>query len=71
MFKLKLLQLYDNRKTVGIHKLRMPVHDEATGDLMPGNESKLNELLHEPVLPTKVPILWELGTGANWAEAKG
>ena len=49
----------------------MPVHDEATGDLMPGNESKLNELLHEPVLPTKVPILWELGTGANWAEAKG
>ena len=71
VFKLKLLQLYDNRKTVGIHKLRMPVHDEATGDLMPGNESKLNELLHEPVLPTKVPILWELGTGANWAEAKG
>ena len=70
IFKLKLLQLYDNRATVGIHKLRMPVHDEATGDLTPGYADKLNELLHEPVLPTKVPLLWELGTGPNWGVAK-
>ena len=67
-----LLQLYENRATVGIHKLRMPVHDEATGDILPGEKYNrlLNELLHTPVIPTKVPLLWELGTGKNWAEAK-
>ena len=72
VFKLMLLQLYENRATVGIHKLRMPVHDEATGDILPGEKYNrlLNELLHTPVIPTKVPLLWELGTGKNWAEAK-
>jgi hypothetical protein len=50
----------------------MPVHDEATGDILPGEKYNrlLNELLHTPVIPTKVPLLWELGTGKNWAEAK-
>lgn len=72
VFKLKLIQLYENQETVGIHKLRMPVHDEVTGDLSRDEKYRrlLDELLHEPVISTKVPLLWELGTGANWACAK-
>ena len=72
VFKLKLLQLYENRAAVGIHKLRMPVHDEATGDLFRGGNyrHRLNELLHASVIDTKVPLLWELGIGENWAKAK-
>lgn len=72
VFKLKLLQLYENRNTVGIHKLRQPVHDEATGDCVadPVLKSRLHELFMEPVIECKVPILWEVGTGANWKEAK-
>jgi DNA polymerase I len=68
VFKLKLLQLYKNRHTVGIHKLRFPVHDEEVGDAIPGNREKINELFAETVIQLKVPILWDLVFGANWRE---
>lgn len=72
IFKLKLLQLYDNRKTIGIHKLRMPAHDEATGDVDkdPRAHERLQECFNEVTIPLKVPVLWSLGFGANWRQCK-
>jgi DNA polymerase I-like protein with 3'-5' exonuclease and polymerase domains len=70
LFKLKLLRLYRERKTLGIHKLRMPVHDEATGDLLRGGNYRnlLVECFQEQELELKVPILWDIAFGNNWKE---
>jgi hypothetical protein len=48
----------------------MVVHDELGGDLE-GSESDLAQLLNTQRSDTHVPILWDTGVGANWAEAKG
>lgn len=70
IFKLKLLQLYRERNTIGIHKLRMPVHDEQTGDIppCPNVRARLVECFNEPVVKTRVPIMWDFATGRNWRE---
>lgn len=70
LFKLKLLRLYRERQTLGIHKLRMPVHDEATGDLQRGGDyrRRLVECFQEQELELKVPILWDVAFGASWKE---
>lgn len=68
VFKLKILQLYKERKTIGIHKLRMPVHDEEVGDIMRGEQprKRLQEAFAESVIDLKVPVLWDLEFGPNW-----
>lgn len=70
VFKLKILALYRDRHTIGIHKLRFPVHDEEVGDIykVPGVRQRLEEAFAESVIPLKVPILWDIGYGANWRE---
>lgn len=73
ILKLKLLQVYENRHTLGIHKLRYPVHDEINSDMSPDPKFRkvYEECMAESVASTSVPILWKHGYGADWAEAKG
>lgn len=68
--KLTLVELYRHRKDLGISKLRLTVHDEAVGDFHPDPafKTRLKEFLDHPVLDLKVPILWDVETGANWRE---
>jgi DNA polymerase-1 len=71
IMKLKLLELYRERKTLGIHKLRMTVHDEAVGDQDPDPKftTRIKECLDRPCFDDlKVPILWDIVAGANWKE---
>jgi DNA polymerase-1 len=68
--KLKLVELHRNRKETGF-KLRFTVHDEVNGDV-PDKAAKdrVQAILNERLLPTRVPLLWSVATGANWLEAK-
>jgi DNA polymerase-1 len=71
IMKLKLLEVYNNRKLLDLHMF-FTVHDEVDGDV--GSEAaaiRLKELLDEPIteLGLRVPIVWETGTGTNWAAA--
>lgn len=70
LFKLKLLRLYRERKTTGIHKLRLPVHDEEAGDLERGDEPRrrLEDCFQTQELELSVPILWDLAYGENWRQ---
>jgi DNA polymerase I-like protein with 3'-5' exonuclease and polymerase domains len=68
--KLKLRDTYRERATLGIHKLRQVVHDESCGDVDPDPmvHARLQEFFDEQVIDLKVPILWDLSIGDNWAE---
>lgn len=70
IFKIKLRHLYQERDTLGIHKLRQPVHDEQCADIDPDPiyELRLQEFFDEQEIELKVPLLWELKTGRNWKE---
>jgi DNA polymerase-1 len=66
IMKLKLLEVYRERKALGL-TLRFTVHDELDGDLeSPDCVPKLQELLDSQVLPLRVPILWKVATGESW-----
>jgi DNA polymerase-1 len=69
-FKTKVLSVYDNRNTLGIHKLRAPVHDEQTGDISkdPAHKKLLLECLAEQDFKLKVDLRWDTKFGANWRE---
>jgi len=68
IMKVKIIILHAVRKAFG-YIPRFPVHDEACGDV-PDKETagSLGKLLNEQSFPLKVPILWEVKTGANWGE---
>jgi DNA polymerase I-like protein with 3'-5' exonuclease and polymerase domains len=69
--KTKLVELHRERKNTGF-TLRYTVHDEVDGDV-PNEESakKVTEVLNSQSFPDlKVPILWDVQTGSNWAECK-
>ena len=67
--KLKLVEL--RKATRGWFKMRFTVHDEINGDI-PDREAavEVEKVLDVQVLPTIVPLLWKVGTGNNWQEAK-
>jgi len=68
--KLNLLDLYRNRKRLGL-TLRMTVHDEADGDVAgPESVALIAEQLNKQKLELQVPILWECGYGPSWGELK-
>jgi DNA polymerase-1 len=71
--KTKLLRVYNERNTLGIHKLRIPVHDEITGDKdkSPIYAPRIKELLNIQEIPCRVPITWAYETGANWRACSG
>jgi DNA polymerase-1 len=66
--KLKMVELYDAREELGL-TLRMTVHDEAVGDV-PDEEAAraVGEVLQRQAVELRVPILWDVATGQNWAE---
>jgi DNA polymerase-1 len=68
--KVKILETYNNRKQVTI-TMRAPVHDEIDGDLEnPEKKKDFKELLEAPDsrISCRVPLLWDVATGANWRE---
>jgi DNA polymerase-1 len=71
VMKKKIKEVYDNRKDLQL-TARYPVHDELDGDQPPdpAYASRFEELLNEQSTKFRVPILWEVGSGRNWAEAK-
>lgn len=71
--KSKILRIYNERKNIGIHKMRMPVHDEATGDIEKSEKARerLREVLRIQEIPCRVPISWNDEYGANWRKCSG
>jgi DNA polymerase I-like protein with 3'-5' exonuclease and polymerase domains len=66
--KLALVELYNERENLGL-TMRATVHDEMDGDLE-GPVEALEAVLERQLLPLKVPVVWETGTGPTWADAK-
>lgn len=68
--KLKLVEIHNERKNTGF-LMRFTVHDEVDGDC-PDQECarKIEAILNRQSVPMRVPILWSVGTGANWADCK-
>jgi DNA polymerase I-like protein with 3'-5' exonuclease and polymerase domains len=65
-----LVEVYRHRKELEI-TLRTTVHDEVGGDLHnPEQAARLLGVLNYQYFDLRVPILWDLGYGANWADAK-
>jgi DNA polymerase-1 len=71
--KTKLLRVYNERQNLGIHKMRMPVHDELTGDIDPDPKWKVlfREVLNIQEIPCRVPITWADEYGVNWRACTG
>jgi DNA polymerase-1 len=72
--KSKLLRIYNERNNIGIHKLRMPMHDEITGDIEKSEKvrERLREVLRIQEIPTcRVPISWADEYGVNWRACSG
>ena len=69
IMKQKLIELFKARKRLGV-TLRMTVHDEVCGDCPDDDQAEveIRELLNVQSFDFKVPILWDINTGANWAE---
>lgn len=68
--KLKLRELYDARQETGL-VMRAMAHDEVVGDVPDAEAARrVGEILDRQSVPFRVPILWSVGTGANWREAK-
>ena len=68
--KTKALMLHRARRTTGL-KMRFLVHDEVNGDVPDkAAAERVSVILNTPVLKTTVPLLWVVGTGRNWREAK-
>ncbi len=69
--KVKLAALYKARRDFDL-TLRLTVHDEVVGDVPNINAANaMAEFLDRQEWPEfRVPILWSVGTGASWGEAK-
>jgi DNA polymerase-1 len=72
LMKKKLLRIYNERHTLGISALRQTIHDELDGDILPDPvyQERLRECFNEQEMELKIPIMWEVGIGENWLEAK-
>lgn len=66
--KLKLLQVYNERRRLNL-TMRITLHDAFDADCDgPDDARRLRELLNEPVVPSKVPIRWDVEIGDNWCD---
>lgn len=72
IMKMVMLDVYKNRKTLGISKLRQVVHDEQDADVDhdPAFMPKIKDFFDQQRVDLLVPILWDCGFGSNWKEAK-
>jgi DNA polymerase-1 len=69
IMKLKLVELHKVRKWTGL-LMRMTVHDEVGGDArQPETAARVREVLNRQSFKLRVPIVWEVETGPNWAVA--
>ena len=70
IMKEKMCEVYAERDVIPF-VMRLTCHDELCGDV-PDRESarKLETILNRQTMPLKIPILWKVGTGKNWNEAK-
>ena len=69
VMKTKLVELHRARKWTGF-LLRQTVHDEADGDATtPETARRVSAVLNRQSFKLRVPIVWEVETGKNWAEA--
>ena len=65
-----LVEVYKHRRELEL-TLRLTVHDEMDADVHnPDKLERWREILNTQYFDLRVPILWDLKTGANWAEAK-
>lgn len=71
VMKVKLVELHKARKDTGLI-MRQTVHDEVDGDaLTPETAAKVRAILNRQSFPSlKIPIVWQVEMGPNWAEAK-
>lgn len=63
-----LIEVHKRRHELGLVE-RFTVHDALAGDLH-GDPRRLKEVLNTQYYTFKVPILWEVGVGKTWADAK-
>ena len=73
LMKSKNLRVYNERNNIGIHKMRMPMHDEITGDIMKDQKARewFREVLRIQEIPCRVPISFNDDYGANWRVCSG
>lgn len=70
IMKTKMVEVFKRRKEFDL-TMRMTVHDEVTGDIGSTDAAaQVVTLLNAQSISMAIPILWEGGTGKNWAEAK-
>jgi DNA polymerase I-like protein with 3'-5' exonuclease and polymerase domains len=70
IMKKKIIELHALRKETGF-VMRITNHDAVLGDATtPETLGKVSEVLNRQSFPLRVPILWECGTGATWADCK-
>lgn len=68
IMKRKLVELHRARHHTGL-VLRLTNHDEVCGDApLPETADRVAEVLNVQSYDLRVPILWDVKTGANWAE---
>jgi len=69
--KRKVTRVYKQRHAIGF-TMRMTIHDELAGDVPDqAAADRLSEVLEVQEYPEmKVPILWDLKVGDNWAQCK-
>lgn len=68
IMKVKTIEVHRERKNTGF-TMRFPVHDSLDGDARGGKETadKVKAILNRQSFPSiRVPILFEMKTGANW-----
>lgn len=69
IMKMKLVELHAAREYTQL-LLRFTVHDEVDGDArQPETKARVAEVLNAQSFPLRIPILWDVSTGKNWAEA--
>lgn len=69
IMKQKLVELHKARKATGF-LMRFTVHDEVDGDARdPQTAQRVREVLNHQSFNLRVPIVWEVETGATWAVA--
>jgi DNA polymerase I-like protein with 3'-5' exonuclease and polymerase domains len=68
LMKLKLVALHSARKDTGF-LIRCTVHDEVDGDVPDADSAaRVAAILDTQSLPLRVPITWNVGTGATWGD---
>lgn len=69
IMKQKLVELHKARKLT-LFLMRYTVHDEVDGDARdPQTAQRVREVLNHQSFNLRVPIVWEVETGKNWAVA--